>query len=80
MMPERQFFDMYEEATGYTVNPKTVHWYKIYNNFWLASLLIGTGYRVARNGKTHQDVLVTWLMGVGYVALDQMRTQIEEGV
>ncbi len=80
MMPERQFFDLYEEATGYTVNAKTVHWYKIYNNFWLASLLIGTGYRVARNGKTHQDVLVTWLMGVGYVALDQMRTQIEEGV
>jgi aminoglycoside phosphotransferase (APT) family kinase protein len=78
MLPERQFFEMYEEASGYRVDPKRIAWYKIYNNFWLAILLIGTGYRVARNAKTHQDVLVTWLMGIGAIVLDQMRGQIEE--
>tara|TARA_R110000787_G_scaffold211663_9_gene321495 strand:- start:19963 stop:21183 length:1221 start_codon:yes stop_codon:yes gene_type:complete len=79
MVPEAQFLEEYERASGACVNARTLHWHKIYNNFSLAILLIGSGYRVARNGKTHQDVLVTWLIGIGYMVLDQMRVQLEQG-
>lgn len=79
MLPESQFIESYERAAGARVDARALHWYKVYNNFSLAILLIGSGYRVARNGKTHQDVLVTWLIGIGYMVLDQMRAQLEQG-
>lgn len=80
MLPEAAFYDAYEDAAGHEINRKTVRWYQVYNNFSLAILLIGSGYRVAINGKTHQDVLVAWLSGLASVVLDQMREQIEEGL
>jgi len=76
---ESAFLDAYQRATGVDVNPRTLHWYKVYNGFSLAILLIGTGYRIARNGKTHHDVLVTWLIGIGYLILDEMRDYLEKG-
>lgn len=80
MLPEAEFFEAYEKASGFSVDPKALHWYKVYNNFSLAILIIGSGYRVARNAKTHQDVLLSWLMGIGYMVLDEMRSQIEQGI
>jgi aminoglycoside phosphotransferase (APT) family kinase protein len=78
MVPEPAFLEAYEKASGVRVNPRTLHWYKVYNNYSLAILLIASGYRAARNGKTHQDVLVTWLIGIASMVLDEMRSQIEE--
>ncbi|MNR47481.1 hypothetical protein D3C85_1665840 [compost metagenome] len=79
-MPEADFIDAYERASGLKVNPRTVHWYKVYNDYMMVTLVMGTGYRIARGGKTHQDVLVTWLMGIGYMLLDEMCTLIEEAL
>jgi aminoglycoside phosphotransferase (APT) family kinase protein len=79
LMPEPKFFDAYEKASGVTLNPKTMHWYKVYNSYSLAIILMQTGYRIARNGKTHQDVLVTWLIGISYMILDEIRDLIEKG-
>jgi aminoglycoside phosphotransferase (APT) family kinase protein len=79
MLPEAEFFAAYEQASGFAINPKTLHWYKVYNNFSLAILIVGSGTRVAKNAKTHQDVLLAWLSGMGYMILDQMRAQIEQG-
>lgn len=79
LMPEDEFFDAYRKASGFKVNPRTVHWYKIYNAYSLAVMTLATGYRAARNGKTHQDVLVTWVIGVGYSFLDEIRELIEKG-
>ncbi|MGQ0699591.1 MAG: phosphotransferase family protein [Panacagrimonas sp.] len=77
LLPETEFLEAYEKASGLKVDAKAVLWYKIYNDYMMATLLFATGYRVARNGKTHQDVLVTWLMGIGYVLLEEMRSLIE---
>ena len=79
LMPESAFFESYEKASGLSVNPKTVHWYKVFNNFTITVLLLATGYRIARGGKTHQDVLVTWLMGISGMMQEEMRALIEKG-
>lgn len=79
LMPETEFYERYEKASGLTINPKTVHWYKVYNAYSISVLILATGYRIARNGKTHQDILVAWLMGIGYMIVDEMRKLIEEG-
>lgn len=79
LMSEPAFIEAYEKESGLKVDPKKMHWYKVYNNYSIAILTLATGYRIARNGKTHQDVLVTWLIGIGYMVLDEIRTLIEEG-
>ena len=79
LMPETEFFAAYEKASGRRVNPKTLHWYKVLNAYSIITLALATGYRVARNGKTHQDVLVTWLIGIAPMLLDDMRALIEQG-
>ena len=56
-----------------------LHWYKVYNAFSIAVLTLATGYRIARNGKTHQDVLVAWLIGISAMLMDDMRKLIERG-
>lgn len=78
LMPEGAFIEAYEKSCGLKVDAKAVHWYKVYNDYMMATLLLATGYRIARGGKTHQDVLVTWLMGIGYMLLEEMRSLIEE--
>lgn len=78
LMPEEAFFEAYEQISGLAINKKTLHWYKVYNDYSMCVLTLATGYRIARNGKTHQDVLVSWLMGIGYLLLDEMRVLLEE--
>lgn len=78
LMPEAEFLDAYQTASGLEINPRTMHWYKVYNGYTLAIIMLASGYRAARNGKTHQDVLVTWLIGIGYMILDELRMLIEE--
>ncbi len=79
MMTESQFLEDYEKASGLRVDPKVLHWYKIFNNYSLALMTNQTCYRIARNGKTHQDVLVTALIGTSYIFLNQMVDQLERG-
>lgn len=79
LMPEAAFLEAYEKRSGLKVDPRSVHWYKVYNDYMMATLLFATGYRIASGAKTHQDVLVTWLMGIGYLLLEEMRSLIEQG-
>lgn len=79
LMPEAAFLAAYQQESGLTVDPATMHWYKVYNSYSIAILTLATGYRIARNGKTHQDVLVTWLIGISSMILDEIRTLIEQG-
>jgi aminoglycoside phosphotransferase (APT) family kinase protein len=79
LMPEAAFLDAYQKASGLSVDPRAVHWHKVYNGLSMAALTLATGYRIARNGKTHQDVLVTWLMGISAMLLAEMRGLIERG-
>jgi len=79
LLTEAEFYAQYEKASGLSVDPRTVHWYKVFNAYSIAVLILATGYRIARNGKTHQDILVTWLIGIGGMIVDEMRSLIEEG-
>ncbi len=77
LLPESEFFDAYERASGLPVNRRTLQWYRIFNAYWFAVIVLGAGYRAARNGKTHQDVLVAWLVGLGPMLLAELRGLLE---
>lgn len=76
-MPKEEFFTAYEKASGLAVNHDTLKFYDMFNNYKCAVIAIATAYRAPRNGKTHQDVLVAWLLGIGYLLVDELRTQLE---
>jgi aminoglycoside phosphotransferase (APT) family kinase protein len=77
-MPKEEFFAAYEKASGLKVIPKTFAYYDVFINYKCAVICLATGCRAPRNGKTHQDPLVAWLCGIGYLLVDELRTQLEE--
>jgi aminoglycoside phosphotransferase (APT) family kinase protein len=79
LMPENEFIEAYERASGLKVDRKSLHWHQVFNAYSMVAMTLGTSYRVARNGKSHQDILLAWLLGVGYMLLDEIRTLIERG-
>ena len=80
LMPENEFLEAYEQAAGLKVDAKALHYYQVFNAYSMIAMTLGTSYRVAKNGKSHQDILLAWLLGVGYMLMDEMRGLIEKGV
>jgi aminoglycoside phosphotransferase (APT) family kinase protein len=78
LMPEEEFIAAYEKASGLHVDRRSLHYYQVFNAYSMIVMTLATSYRVARNGKSHQDILLAWLLGVGYMLLDEMRDLIEK--
>lgn len=78
MMPPEELYATYERASGLTVNRKTIDYYHVFHAYRAVVILIASGYRPAKNGKTHQDLLLNWIMGLGYIILSFMRNKLEE--
>ena len=78
LMPEDAFYDAYEKASGLAVVPQVVNFYKVLNSLKVAAVTLAASYRAARGGKTHQDVLVAWVIGIAYVVMDDLRLTLEE--
>lgn len=77
LMQESEFIAAYEQASGLKVDRRSLHYYQVFNAYSMIAMTLATSYRVARNGKSHQDILLAWLLGVGYMLLDEMRDLIE---
>lgn len=78
LIPEEEFFESYEKASGLSVDMKSLRYYQVFNAYSMVAMTLATSYRVAKNGKSHQDVLLTWLLGVGYMVMDDLRSLIEK--
>ncbi|MCK9284647.1 MAG: phosphotransferase family protein [Rhodocyclaceae bacterium] len=78
LMPESEFSEAYEKASGLSIDPKRLTYYKIKMAYQLATIAVATPYRVTSGGKTHQDILVAWIMGAAYPILNDLRMLLEE--
>ena len=78
LMTEHEFLEAYEEASGLPVDPNAMKYWKVFNGFKIAAIAVGTAYRIAIGQKTHQDVLVAWLIGTEGVALEDLRSALEQ--
>lgn len=76
--PETQFLEEYERLSGLSVDRWRLKYYRVLVSFMSVAICGGTGYRVARGGKTHQDVVVGWLSMITYPLAEQMRATLEE--
>ena len=71
LIPLDRFYEEYERTSGLSVDPKRLAWWRILNACQILVSTLATNYRVARLGKSHQDILLTRVRGVApSVALD----------
>lgn len=78
-MPAAAFLEAYEQAANATVDPQTLYYYKVFCGWLQGVIALGTGWRVAHGGKTHQDALVAWIVGIGPKLLAELRDLLERG-
>ena len=78
LVPLKEFYARYEAASGLKVDMAKLRYYRILNNYQLVATTLGTAYRVARLGRSHQDVLLTWIEGVVYSVADDLRVALME--
>jgi aminoglycoside phosphotransferase (APT) family kinase protein len=77
LMTEEEFLTAYEHASGFKVDRETLAYWKVFNSYKLVNIAVATAYRIATGRKTHQDVLVAWLLGTGPVLLESLRASLE---
>ena len=77
-LPASQYLEEYERLSGLSVDAKRLAYYRVLCSYLSVAICQGTGYRVARGAKTHQDIVVAWLAMISYGVMDQLHTTLEE--
>lgn len=75
-----EFYERYEKASGLTVDPKRLRYFRVFNDFVASVHMLGTAWRVASLGKTDKDVAVAWISMIGNVAIASLRNGLEEAL
>ncbi len=77
-LDQADYYAQYEKASGLPIIPEAITYYNIFSIYKLVAICLATMYRISACGKTHQDIMVTWLIGVSYPLLELLRTRMEE--
>lgn len=78
LLEREAFIAAYERASGLSVDPFRLKYFTVLN-LWKAIIFsLGSGPRAANGGKTHQDIVLTWLAGIAYPLLESMRRILSE--
>lgn len=78
LIPEAEFYARYTELSGLHVDLERLRYYRVLNNFQLVISSLGTAYRVARLGRSHQDILLTWIEGLAHAFARDLITSLTE--
>lgn len=78
MMPSDEMFAAYEAASGLKVDPNRLIYYGMLNRYLLVVLSLGASARASYGARTHQDVLLNYVTGIGYPTLSDLRRYLEE--
>ena len=73
MMSAPDMFAAYEKASGLPVDQKRLTYFHIFNRYLIVMLTLAASARASRSRGTHQDVLVNYVVGVGYPVLAELR-------
>lgn len=76
--PEQQYLEMYEELSGLAIDLKRLKYYRAVCSYMGVAMCQATANRVANEGKTHQDVLSSWMALLGPNMLEQLRSTLWE--
>lgn len=77
LLPLPEFIAEYENASGLQVDPQRLHFYTVLSRFQQAATVLGTGYRVVRLRRSHQDILLSRIEAASYVLLEELRQSLQ---
>lgn len=77
LVEREAFLERYSTATGFPVDAKKIAYYSVMNTWKSVIIVLGTGIRCVMGGKSHQDILLTWLAGFGHVCVDSLTQLLE---
>jgi aminoglycoside phosphotransferase (APT) family kinase protein len=78
LMPEAEFYDRYQEASGLSVDPERIAYYEVLNRYHQVQTLLATSYRVARLAKSHQNILVARMEAASYLLAEELRQALRK--
>jgi aminoglycoside phosphotransferase (APT) family kinase protein len=78
LIPLETFYQRYREASGLTVDAERVRWYQVLNCFQVITTTMATMYRVAKLGKSHQDILLARLKAIAPVGAHELAELLKE--
>ena len=78
LMTRNDFIAQYERASALPVDNEKLHYYTVLNAWKTVVMAQFTAYRVAAGGKSHQDVLVAWCIGIAAKFAEQLAELLDE--
>ncbi|MDE2596600.1 MAG: phosphotransferase family protein [Sphingomonadales bacterium] len=72
MMVPEALYAAYEQASGLKVDPARLAYYNVFNRYLIAILTLAASARASRIRGTHQDVLVNYVVPVGFGTLAEL--------
>ena len=72
--------ERYEQVSGLPVDPERLRWYRVLNCFQVITTTMATMYRVAKLGKSHQDILLARLKAIAPVGAHELCELLEGSV
>lgn len=78
LIPMDEFYRRYEETSGLKVDFERLRWYRVLNCFQVITTTMATMYRVAKLGKSHQDILLARLGAIAPVGAHELAELLAE--
>jgi aminoglycoside phosphotransferase (APT) family kinase protein len=78
LIPLDEFFAEYTRVSGLLVDPERLRFYQVLNCFTIIVSTMASNYRIARLGKSHQDILLTRVEGLVPVISRELITLLKE--
>ena len=83
LIEKSEFLARYEELTGFAIDQRKLDYYSIMNAWKSTIMVIGTAVRCTIGGKSHQDVLLSWIVSFGNITINTLekllRREINHG-
>lgn len=76
LLPLQEFLDEYERASRLRVDMRRLNYYTVLSRFQQAVTVMGTGFRVVRLRRSHQDILLSRIEAAAYVLMEELRQSL----
>lgn len=76
LLPLEEFIAIYERESGLPVDRQKLRFYTVLSRYQQAATVLGTGYRVVRLRRSHQDILLSRIEAASYVLLEELRQSL----
>ncbi len=80
LIEQEEFLHRYAELTGFPVDQRKLDYYAIMNAWKSTIIVVATGIRCMIGGKSHQDVLLSWIAGFGNITMNTLETLLRKEI